>query len=75
MLQSLVDQGAWAVPVAGGAVLDQWPSITPPELAGHVQAVALTPTAGSCSCARRPRRSCGGSPDTQVQASSDTSRP
>jgi predicted nucleic acid-binding Zn ribbon protein len=46
VLQGLVDQGAWAVPVAGGGVLDQWPAIAPPELAGHVQAVAFDADSG-----------------------------
>ncbi|MBC3844574.1 DUF721 domain-containing protein [Streptacidiphilus sp. 4-A2] len=46
VLQGLVDQGAWAVPVAGGGVLDQWPSIAPPEWAGHVQAVAFDADSG-----------------------------
>ena len=46
VLQSLVDQGAWAVPVAGGSVLDMWPTIAPPELAGHVQAVAFDSDSG-----------------------------
>ncbi|MFC1428587.1 DciA family protein [Streptacidiphilus sp. N1-12] len=46
VLQGLVDQGAWAAPVAGGGVLDRWAAIAPPELAGHVQAVAFDAESG-----------------------------
>jgi predicted nucleic acid-binding Zn ribbon protein len=38
-LQALIADRAWAVPVAGGGVLADWPALAP-ELADHVQAVA-----------------------------------
>ncbi|GAA1234144.1 hypothetical protein GCM10009665_25510 [Kitasatospora nipponensis] len=44
-LQALMADRAWDLPVVGGSVLADWPTIAP-ELAGHVQAVAFTAATG-----------------------------
>ena len=44
-LAGLIASRAWAVPVAGGSVLADWPVIAP-ELAAHVTAVAHDPETG-----------------------------
>jgi hypothetical protein len=49
VLQGLMAERAWAIPAAGGSVLDRWPDIAAaisPRLPGHVQAVAFHPEAG-----------------------------
>jgi hypothetical protein len=62
VLQGLMAEWAWAIPAAGGNVLDRWPDIAAtasPRLAGHVQAVAFHPQSGSSTrslCLRPSRR-------------------
>lgn len=49
VLQGLMAERAWAVPAAGGSVLDRWPDIgaaVSPRLPEHVQAVAFHPESG-----------------------------
>ncbi|MGC2997168.1 DciA family protein [Streptomyces sp. G35A] len=49
VLQGLMAERAWAIPAAGGSVLDQWPSIAAsisPQLPDHVSAVAFHPETG-----------------------------
>jgi hypothetical protein len=49
VLQGLMAERAWAIPAAGGSVLDCWPDIAAvisPRLSEHVQAVAFHPETG-----------------------------
>lgn len=49
VLQGLMAERAWAIPAAGGSVLDRWPDIAAaisPRLSEHVQAVAFHPETG-----------------------------
>ncbi|UXY33230.1 DciA family protein [Streptomyces sp. HUAS TT20] len=49
VLQGLMAERAWAVPAAGGSVLDRWPDIAAAvssRLPEHVQAVAFHPESG-----------------------------
>ncbi|MFF9818964.1 DciA family protein [Streptomyces sp. NPDC014006] len=49
VLQGLMAERAWAIPAAGGSVLDRWPDIAAaisPRLPEHVQAVAFHPESG-----------------------------
>lgn len=49
VLQGLMAERAWALPAAGGSVLDRWPDIAAaisPQLPDHVQAVAFHPASG-----------------------------
>lgn len=49
VLQGLMADRAWALPAAGGTVLDRWPDIAAavaPQLPDHVQAVAFHPETG-----------------------------
>ncbi|MBC2868620.1 DciA family protein [Streptomyces mexicanus] len=49
VLQGLMAERAWAIPAAGGSVLDHWPDIAAaisPRLPEHVQAVAFHPETG-----------------------------
>lgn len=49
VLQGLMAERAWALPAAGGSVLDQWPAIAATvssRLPDHVQAVAFHPETG-----------------------------
>ncbi|MEU6299987.1 hypothetical protein [Streptomyces erythrochromogenes] len=44
MLQRLMADRAWALPIAGGTVLDYWPDVAAavaPKLPDHAQAVAF----------------------------------
>lgn len=42
-LARLIEDRAWDVPVQGGSVLEQWPSIAGDDLAAHVRAVHFDP--------------------------------
>ncbi|WP_053725186.1 DciA family protein [Streptomyces sp. WM6378] len=45
-LAHLVAEQGWESPAAGGSVMDRWPTITTPEIAEHLRAVAYDHRAG-----------------------------